>query len=64
MDRTGPEQSGLPVPIVRGRGEDDCQQPHHEVAVSNIRQLDETHVPALLLLHVGLEIRREAGRRS
>ncbi|WP_395855136.1 PD-(D/E)XK motif protein [Cystobacter fuscus] len=35
--------------------------PHHSVTVSNIRQLDETHVPVLLLFHVGLEVHKEAG---
>ncbi|NOK01004.1 MULTISPECIES: PD-(D/E)XK motif protein [unclassified Myxococcus] len=38
-----------------------ASSPHHQVAISNIRQLDETHVPALLLLHVALEIRHDSG---
>ena len=38
-----------------------ASNPHHQVAISNIRQLDETHVPALLLFHVALELRHDTG---
>ncbi len=60
---TGPDRSNqdFQFPSCAVEVKTTASSPHHEVTVSNIRQLDETHVPALLLLHVGLEIRRDVG---
>ena len=60
---TGPDRSNqdFQFPSCAVEVKTTASSPHHEVAVSNIRQLDETHVPALLLFHVGLELHREAG---
>lgn len=60
---TGPDRSNqdFQFPSCAIEVKTTASSPHHEVTVSNVRQLDETHVAALLLLHVGLELRREAG---
>jgi hypothetical protein len=60
---TGPDRSNqdFQFPSCAVEVKTTASSPHHEVVVSNVRQLDETHVPALLLLHVGLESHKEAG---
>ncbi|MCY1022101.1 PD-(D/E)XK motif protein [Pyxidicoccus sp. MSG2] len=60
---TGPERSNQDFQFAGCAVEvkTTASNPHHQVVISNIRQLDETHVPALLLLHVALEVRHDAG---